>query len=147
MNIPQRTTHACSITELNPNLSAAMRAHIAQYQLGDLESDIVMCCQTTSVRAKQGLFDNGGTALSAVFLTTKWLVWAESINGKVTAGSAQLRHIDIRPYEKTAMFAISPDQGFSISGRYTVASQMVRPSLVWMLPRTGKSSGKCCKRR
>jgi len=123
MNAILRTTHACSITDLNPNLSAAMRAHIARFQLGDLESDILMCCETTTIKPKQDLFDNGGTTLSAVFLTSKWLVWAEGVNGKITAGSAQLRHIDIRQYEKTAMFATAPDQGFNITGRYTIANQ------------------------
>jgi hypothetical protein len=119
-----RTTRECSIFDLNPGLSAAMRAHIAQYQLGDVESGMLMCCETTSTRQKKGMFGHAQTSLSGVFVTPKWLVWAEANEGKkADAGSAQLRQIDVHDYESTAMFAILPDLGFNITGRYTNVSK------------------------
>jgi hypothetical protein len=123
MNETTRTTRQCLVNELNPVLITAMRAHVAEYNLGDLETSIMMCCETTSIRQKRGLFGSAETSLSSVFVTPRWLVWAENSNGKKSAGSAQLRNIDVRNYEETAMFAIAPDQGLNVTGRYTNINQ------------------------
>ena len=86
----------------------------------DIESDVLMCCETRSVLQKDGLF--GGKeeiSFSAAYITPKWLVWANSANGTAaSAGSAQLRNIETRDYESTAMFAIVPNRGLNITGRY-----------------------------
>lgn len=120
MNTPTRTTRECSLDNLNPALRAAMRAHAAQYKLGDLEPDVLMCCETTSIRPKKGMFGSAETTVSAVFVTPKWLVWADSTDqNHAGAGSAELRLIDVRDYETTAMNVISPDLGLNITGRYT----------------------------
>jgi hypothetical protein len=122
MNETTRTTRECAINELNPLLSAAIRAHIKQYKLDDLESDILMCCETTSVQQKKGLFGGVEKALSSVFVTPKWLVWAESINNKIAeVNSALLTRIDIHDFAGSAMDAIAPDTGMNVSGRYTNA--------------------------
>ena len=120
MNTTTRTTRECSLDSLNPTLRAAMLDHAAQYNLGDLEADMVMCCETTSVHPKKGMFGSVETTISAVFLTPKWLIWADSTDqNHAGVGSAQLRQIDVRDYETTAMNAISPDLGLNITGRYT----------------------------
>jgi len=120
MNTPTRTTRECSLDNLNPALRAAMRANAAQYQLGDLEPDVLMCCETTSIHQKKGMFGGADTTLSAVFVTPKWLIWADSTDqNHAGAGSAELRLIDVRDYETTAMNAIAPDLGLNITGRYT----------------------------
>jgi hypothetical protein len=117
-----RITRECAINELNPVLSSAIRAHIKQYQLGDIESSILMCCETTSVQQKKGFFGGSENAVSAAIVTSKWLVWAESINNKIAeVNSALLTHIDIHDYAGSAMGTISPDTGMNITGRYTNA--------------------------
>ena len=120
MNITTRKTRACTLDTLDEELKAAIRAHGAKYGLDDIESGILMCCETLSVRHKKGLFGGIGTTLSAVYVTPKWLVWADS-NGRsdVTAGTARLSQIDVRDYRDTAQYAITPPQGLNITGRYT----------------------------
>ena len=120
MNITTRKTRVCTIESLDGKLKAAIRAHGAKYGLADIESDILMCCETISVRPQKGFFGGIKTSLSAVYITPKWLVWAESADGNdASAGTAQLKHIDVRDYRNTASYAISPDQGLNITGRYT----------------------------
>ena len=122
MSETTRTTRQCAVNELNPVLTTAIRAHIAQYHLNDLETDILMCCETASTRKKKGLFGSAENAISAVFVTPKWLVWAESINNKIAeVNSALLTHIDIHDFAGSAMGAIAPDTGMNITGRYTNA--------------------------
>lgn len=118
-----RTTRQCAPGELNQQLLTAIRAHIEQYQLGDLEGSALICCETKSLLAKRGLFSSTETSLSGVIITPRWLLWAESSNGRKQAGSAQLRHIDAHNYEDSAMCAIVPDQGINITGRYTNTNQ------------------------
>lgn len=120
MNTTTRKTRACTMETLDGKLKAAIRAHGAKYGLADIESDILMCCETISVRQKKGLFGGIKTTLSAVYLTSKWLVWADSADGNdASADTAQLKHIDVRDYRATASYTISPDQGLNITGRYT----------------------------
>jgi len=66
MNTFTRTTRACTLETLDEDLKAVMRAHITKYGLGDIESDILMCCETTSIRQKKGLFGGIKTTRSAV---------------------------------------------------------------------------------
>lgn len=99
-----------------------MRAHGKQYALDDIESNVFMCCETESILQKNGLFGGKETSISAAYVTPKWLVWATATNGnKACAGSAQLRQIEARNYETTAMFVSIPNQGLNITGRYTDA--------------------------
>ena len=120
MNTINRKTRACTLETLDEKLKAAIRAHGTKYGLGDIESDILMCCETISVHQNKGLFGGIKTTLSAVYVTPKWLVWATSTNrNDAEAGTAQLKHIDVRDYQTTASYAITPKQGLNITGRYT----------------------------
>lgn len=120
MNTITRTTHACTMETLDGDLKAAMRAHGTKYGLGDIESDILLCCETISIRQKKGLFGGNKTTRSAVYVTPKWLVWADSTDrNDADVGTAQLKRIDVRDYQTTASYAITPDQGLNITGRYT----------------------------
>lgn len=120
MNKTTRKTRACTLETLDEKLRNAIRDHGAQYGLVDLESDVLMCCETISVQQKKGFFGGIKTTLSAVYVTRKWLVWAESsqVNDAI-AGTAQLKHIDVIDYSNTARYSISPDQGLNVTGRYT----------------------------
>ena len=120
MNLTTRKTRSCTMDTLDEELKAAIRAHGAKYGLDDIEADILMCCETISILHKKGLFGGIRTTLSAVYVTPKWLVWADS-NGRrdVTVGTAQLSQIDVRDYRATAQYSITPAQGLNITGRYT----------------------------
>jgi len=120
MNRTSRSTRECSVEDLNPALKTAIREHLEKYKLGDLEPTILMCCETTSVRHKKGLFGKAENTLSAALVTPQWLVWADSTDrNDAGAGSAQLSQIDVRDFESSAMGAIAPDEGLNVTGRYT----------------------------
>jgi len=120
MNTVTRKTRTCTIETLDEGLKTAIRAHGTKYGLADLESDILMCCETISVHKKKGLFGGIKTTLSGVYVTPKWLVWVDSSKrNDAGASTAQLKHIDVRDYETTASYGITPDQGLNVTGRYT----------------------------
>ena len=120
MNLTTRKTRACTLDTLDEELKDAIRAHVVQNGLDDVESDILMCCETLSFRHKEGLFGGIRTTLSAVHATPKWLVWAHSRGrNNVMVGTAQLSQIDVRDYQDTVQYAITPAQGLNITGRYT----------------------------
>lgn len=120
MNTVTRRTRTCTVETLDEGLKAAIRAHRTKYGLADIESDILMCCETISVHPKKGLFGGIRTTLSAVYVTPKWLVWVDSNErNDAGAGTAQLKHIDVRDYQTTASYSITPDQGLNVTGRYT----------------------------
>jgi hypothetical protein len=122
MSETKRITRICTLNELNPILSSAIRSHVKQYQLGEIESSILMCCETTSVQQKKGFFGGSENAVSAAIVTPQWLIWAESLSNKIAeVNSALLSHIDIHDYAGSAMGTISPDTGMNITGRYTNA--------------------------
>lgn len=121
MPIPTSTTRGCTLEGLSPNLRSALRLHGKQFELEDLESDVLICCETRAVLPKNGLV--GGQAevtYSAAYITPKWLAWATApAHGPASAGSAQLRHIEMQDYATLAIFAGQPHQGLNITGRYT----------------------------
>jgi hypothetical protein len=114
-------THECSMEDVTPELKAILRAHMVQYHLTDLEPEILMCCETASTREKKGMFSRGvEKTQSAVFLTPKWLVWADSTDrNNAGAGSAELRNINVQDYSATAMYVIVPNEGINVTGRYS----------------------------
>jgi hypothetical protein len=121
MQTTSRATQICMLKDLNPGLKAVLKAHVAQYQLDAGESDIIMCCETTSIRQKNRWF--GATkniTHSAAYMTPKWLIWADNTaHSNACVGSAQLKHIDVQDYETTAMYVIAVAHGLNVTGRYT----------------------------
>jgi len=80
MNAYTRSTRECTFGDMRPELAAAIRRHIETYKLGDIESPLLICCETTSTHQKTGLFANGDeTTITGMFVTTQLLVWT---NGK-----------------------------------------------------------------
>jgi hypothetical protein len=120
MNIAARKTRACTLETMDGELRSAIRAHATQFELKDIELDILMCCETLTVHQKKGFRGGIRTTLSAVYVTPKWLVWAESSDrNDAVAGTALLKLIDVHNYRGTSRYAISPNQGINIIGRYT----------------------------
>ncbi len=118
-----RTTRESMINNLNPVLVATIRAHIEKYELGDIDSSALICCETTSTKQKKGLF--GGKAeiiLTDVILTPQWLIWATSKdNESPSVLSARLCDIQVQDYEKSEMYKLMQDTGLNISGLRTDA--------------------------
>ena len=80
MNEYTRSTHEGTFDDIRPELLSAIRKHMETYQLGDVESSLLIYCETSSTRQKTGLFANrNGTAITGMLVTPKLLVWT---NGK-----------------------------------------------------------------
>ena len=119
MNRSIYKTRACTFETLDEKLRDAIRGHGTDYGLQDLETDILMCCETLSAWQQRGFHGGIRTTLSVVYVTPRWLVWADgSRNQTAMAGTAQLKDIDVGD-SSSAGYSISPDQGLSVSGRHT----------------------------
>lgn len=120
MNATTCKTRICTLETLDEKLRAAIHAHEREYRLEDIESDILMCCETITLHQKKGFFGGIQTTLSAVYVTPKWLVWVDSTGRNDAVVSAtQLQYIDVWDYQTTTNDRIIPEQGLSITGRYT----------------------------
>ena len=121
MNVHTRTTRECSLDSLPAELVAAIRSHVEFYKLGNIESSIVICVETTSAEKKSGLFRNSSeTTISVDLITSEWLIVAEKKgNDKPGVISGQLKNLNVQNFEDSAMFKISPDTGLNITGRYS----------------------------
>ena len=121
MSAYTRSTRECTIGNMNPELATAIQKHITTYKLEDIETDLIICCETTSTHKRTGLFASGNeTTITGMFVTTQYLVWSgEKENGKLAVTSALLRNINAHDFENTAMYKVKPDSGINISGRYT----------------------------
>jgi len=121
MNAYTRSTRECTFVGLHPELVTAIRNHIEKYKLGDLESSLLICCETTSISQKTGLFTSDSeTTVTGMLVTEQLLVWTNGKKkDKPTVRSAWLRNIDVQDFENTAMYQVNPDSGMNITGRYT----------------------------
>ena len=116
-----RSTRECAFGDMRPELVTAIRKHIETYKLGEIESSLLICCETSSISKRAGLFAKGNeTTITGMFVTTQFLVWTgEKEKGKPSVRSALLRNIDVQDFENTAMYRVNPDSGMNITGRYT----------------------------
>jgi|WetSurMetagenome_2_1015567.scaffolds.fasta_scaffold1007335_1 hypothetical protein len=120
MNDATRKTRTCTLQTLDGMLRSAIRAHAVQFELTDIETEILMCCETLTIHSKKRPQRGILTTLSAVYVTPKWLVWAESSDrNDASAETALLDQIDIYDSWEMTQYAIAPRQGSNISGRYT----------------------------
>ena len=124
MNITNRKTRACTLDTLDEDLKAAIRDHAVKYGLNDLESEVLMCCETLSVRQKRGFWGGIKTTLSAVYVTRRWLVWADSTDrSDARVGASELIYVDIWDDQTATDSPITSDEGLNITGRYTDESR------------------------
>lgn len=124
MNRTTRKTRNCTLDALDEDLKSAIHAHAVKYDLKDLESNVLMCCETLSVREKKGFWGGIQTTLSAVYLTPEWLVWADSTDrSDASVCASQLIHVDIWDDRATSGYSVTADEGLNITGLYTVRNK------------------------
>ena len=124
MNRITRKTRICTLDTLDEDLKSAIHAHALNHGLNDLESNVLMCCETLSVRQKKGFSGGIRTTLSAVYVTPKWLVWADSTDrSDASVGASQLIDVDIWDDRAMIGYSITADEGLNITGLYTVKNK------------------------
>jgi hypothetical protein len=114
-----RSTRECSVRQVRPELRRALEEYFQKNSLGELEAEILLCCETVSEKKEMGwlatwLGDKAETLVyTAMLLTSTHLVWARSSQQTgVIVNAADLRFIRVKPF---ASLFIS-DTGLEISG-------------------------------
>jgi hypothetical protein len=101
----KRFTRECALEQLRPELRHALREYLLEHGLANVETEILMCCETVSERQKASALasllgeDLEEVYYTGAFVTPHWLIWART-GDKSGAGvvSAQLIQIRVRPF-------------------------------------------------
>ena len=114
-----RTTRECSVNQLHPELLQAIRGYFQEHELGDLEAETLMCCETISEKKDfdrltsllKGAEDT--TIHTGMLLTSQWLIWVRRGDQSGTVlNIANLKEIQVRSY----MSILAKDTGLEIFG-------------------------------
>jgi hypothetical protein len=118
-----REMRVCHSIDLLPDLLAALRATIEQYELEGAEAQALVCFETTSRRTKKpGRMERmAGTGFTrmvqAVLVTPTRLVWAQATDDdEAFAKSELLAKLEVVDYEKLPAFPLMSDHGVEIEG-------------------------------
>jgi hypothetical protein len=127
-----RTTRECSVSQLHPKLSQAIREYFQSHQLGDLDTGTLVCCETISEKKNPGklasfLDGNPDTIIHlGLLLTADWLIWARSGDRSgTTVTGAKLRVIKVKVFVSKRMKAME----LEISGFINDSKEYVRGNL------------------
>ena len=131
-----RTTRECSVNQLHPEVFNALKTYFHEKNLGDVEAEAVLCCETLSTKkGTGGLFSllspsADATIHTGIVLTSEWLIWVRNGDTSGTLLSvANLNHIIVNTYK--SMFV--NDTGLEIIG-YIGDSKLVAKGYVGMGP-------------
>jgi hypothetical protein len=124
-----RTTRECSVSQLHPELRQAIRSYFQEHQLGNLDTETLMCCETISEKKSLGRLTSllkgpeEATIHTGMLLTSQWLIWVKKGDQSGTVlNAANLKEIQVRTY--ASIFA--PDTGLEISGFIGDSKSQVR---------------------
>ncbi len=125
----KRFTRACTLEQLQPALRQALRDYFAKHNLTEIDTDIMMCCETTSERQAQSALaallgeDRDQVYYTVALVTPNELVWAHSGDKSgVSVISAKLKEIRVKPYTSLLV----KDNGLEVNGFVGDAHAFVR---------------------
>jgi hypothetical protein len=115
-----RRTRECPFGQLRPELVRAIREYAQNHhELGNVEVEVLMCCETTSEKKSAGalaalLGDDPDTLLyTGMLVTPQWLIWARhGDQSGVTVSSAKLHDVQVRAFASRLL----QDTGIEVSG-------------------------------
>ncbi|MGC9395960.1 MAG: hypothetical protein ACP5J4_14040 [Anaerolineae bacterium] len=119
MSTYHRTTRECLVSELRSELYQAVQDYFRAQQLGDPETEALICCETTSTKKSAGRLaswlGSEGEAIiyTGMLLTSQRLIWARSASGSdVLLTAAALKEIRVRAYTSP----LTRDTGLEVFG-------------------------------
>ncbi|MBN2389361.1 MAG: hypothetical protein JXR84_01475 [Anaerolineae bacterium] len=119
MSTYHRTTRECSVSELRPALYQAIRDYFQAQQLGDPETEVLMCCETTSTKQLAGRLaswlegEGAATVHMGMLLTPQRLIWVRRVDDSgVVLTAADLKQIRVRAYSSV----LTRDAGLEVFG-------------------------------
>jgi hypothetical protein len=124
-----RTTRECSVSQLHPELLRAIRNYYQEHNLGILETEALMCCETISKKKNASklvswLDDKSDTTIyTGMLLTSQWLIWVHHGDQSGTLlNAADLREIQAE-YQTSPL---TKDAGLKIVGYIADAKDRVQ---------------------
>jgi hypothetical protein len=120
----QRSTRECSVSQFKPELQQALREYFQKHNLGELESEAVLCVETISEKKAGGWIPSwldgnlDETVLTGIVLTTQSLIWARSTGDAnqnlpgVRVVGAELMNIQAKAH----VSQFSKDMGLEVNG-------------------------------
>lgn len=119
----QRTTRLCSSIALQPAHLEAIRAHITEHELGNVEAQALVCFETDSLRTgKVGLFArliglDAKAMVQSIIVTPTRLIFALQMDDDPPAATSELlAKLEVADYEKSPEYALMPDHGVKVQG-------------------------------
>lgn len=114
-----RTTRNCLVSELPPELLQAIRDYSQAQQLGDVEAETLLCCETVSTKKSAGRRpawlegELDATLHTGLLLTPQWLIWArQGDRTRPVVMAANLKDIQVKAYTSW----LTKDTGLEIVG-------------------------------
>ena len=124
----QRNTRECKFTDFSPETIQSFRKYFEKNELGDVESEIVMCGETDSTRLNRGFFarlfgpGNFGQKTS-VFFTPQRLFWCSTDQKNQRAVlSAKFKDIEVKEFASNLV----QDTGLEVFGFINQSSKKVQ---------------------
>lgn len=114
-----RTTRECPVSQLHPELLRAIQSYFMEHQLGDLETETLLCCETVSTKKDfgklaallKGALDT--TIHMGMLLTSQQLIWVrKGDRSGILLTAANLKDIQVRAYSSI----LTKDTGLEIFG-------------------------------
>jgi hypothetical protein len=114
-----RTTRECLVSQLHPELRQEIRNYFKEHELGDLEAETIICCETTSEKKSAGgpaswLNDDLDIIVyTGMLLTPNWLIWVRyGDRSGVHLAAANLINISVKEYSSF----LTQDNGLEVTG-------------------------------
>lgn len=114
----QRNTKQSNFNSLPLETVQACRKYFEDHELEKIESNILLCCETTSSKVKQGFFGKlfgGGNFVhfTAVFFTPERLFWANTDQkNHIVVLSAKFSEVEITDFDSKLI----EDNGLNVFG-------------------------------
>jgi hypothetical protein len=124
-----RTTRECSVSQLHPELRQAVQNYFQEHDLGDPETESLMCCETISEKKEVNKLaswlggDADTTIHTGVLFTSEWLIWARKGDQSDTVlHVASLKEIRVSAHEPL----LTREPGLEIAGFAETSKGRVR---------------------
>jgi hypothetical protein len=121
-----RSTKEIAVQDIPSEITQAIQKYIELHNLGNILEGSTHCIVSTSEKVKKGLFGGPGPKLliQTAILTNRWLILADRVDqNALYIKSMQLRDITVEDYEKSSFYAMIPDTGMNVNGRFTDARE------------------------
>ena len=114
-----RNTRECLVNHFHPEILQAIQNYFQEHEVGNLQADIILCCETISRKKSVGktvswLNDKPDTTIyTGLLLTSQWLIWVHHGDQSGTrVNAANLNEIQVEYY----ISLLLQDAGLKIVG-------------------------------